>query len=244
MIQRESLVFSSLSRLIIGFLLISIVSASYILKLDILLLILIVFLVTYDFYQSKIVSLYFLLLFLFVTIFIFNFFNYSQLKHLYAFEIILIIFSIPNSKYKKYFFVISLYIFCLILFYISNYERYLLYIIILASFLNDTIAFIIGKNIGGPLIIPSISPKKTWSGTLVSFFLTTVFLLFLDFNILLASISSLFLFLGDIFFSHIKRYLNLKDFSLLLKDHGGILDRLDSMFFVAIIFQVFIVFFK
>ena len=39
----------------------------------------------------------------------------------------------------------------------------------------------------------------------------------------------------------ITRCLYIKDFSLLLGDHGGILDRLDSMFFVAIIFQIYLI---
>tara|TARA_A100001015_G_C14458970_1_gene507164 strand:+ start:371 stop:547 length:177 start_codon:yes stop_codon:yes gene_type:complete len=54
---------------------------------------------------------------------------------------------------------------------------------------------------------------------------------------------AIFLFIGDVFFSFIKRYLNIKDFSILLGSHGGILDRLDSMFFAAIIFQIYLVYF-
>ena len=48
------------------------------------------------------------------------------------------------------------------------------------------------------------------------------------------------LFIGDIFFSYIKRLIMLKDFSSILGSHGGILDRLDSMFFVTIIFQIYL----
>ena len=136
----------------------------------------------------------------------------------------------------------SVYIFFIILFYIYNFERNLFYVIFLISFFNDTIAYVIGKTIGGPLIIPNISPKKTWSGTIISFFLSTIFLIYLNFNVFFAVVVCPFLFLGDIFFSYIKRHLGIKDFSLILKDHGGILDRLDSMFFVVLIFQIFIVF--
>ena len=49
---------------------------------------------------------------------------------------------------------------------------------------------------------------------------------------------SILLFVGDIFFSYIKRSLNIKDFSPLLGSHGGVLDRLDSIFLVSIIFQI------
>ena len=137
---------------------------------------------------------------------------------------------------------LSVYIFCIILFNIALIDRYIFYIIILISFFNDTTAYIFGKTIGGPLIIPKISPKKTWSGTFISFVLSTLLLYFLNFNILFSALISIFLFLGDIFFSYIKRILNLDDFSLILKSHGGILDRLDSMFFVTIIFQIYLIF--
>ena len=46
------------------------------------------------------------------------------------------------------------------------------------------------------------------------------------------------LFYGDIYFSYIKRKLDIKDFSNLLASHGGILDRLDSISFLIIIFGI------
>ena len=41
----------------------------------------------------------------------------------------------------------------------------------------------------------------------------------------------------------VKRRIEIKDFSKFLGSHGGILDRLDSMFFAAIIFQIYLVYF-
>tara|TARA_Y100000816_G_C26034468_1_gene541657 strand:+ start:101 stop:571 length:471 start_codon:yes stop_codon:yes gene_type:complete len=148
-----------------------------------------------------------------------------------------------NYKYKIEFFVISLFIFFLILFYIGSFDRDIFYTIIFISFFNDTLAYYFGKNIGGPTIVPKISPNKTWSGTLISFLITFLLLTYLKHNIILALLISLFLFLGDVFFSYIKRYLNTKDFSSLFGKHGGLLDRLDSMFFVAIIYQINLVIF-
>ena len=146
------------------------------------------------------------------------------------------------KKFKKELFICSLYTFCLILFYIVKLDRNLFYLIFFISFFNDTIAYISGRFVGGPRILPKISPNKTWSGTSVSFLLSTLLLILMNFNIFLSMVLSISIFCGDIFFSYIKRFLNLKDFSPLLGSHGGILDRLDSMFFLAIIFQIYLVY--
>ena len=45
--------------------------------------------------------------------------------------------------------------------------------------------------------------------------------------------------LGDLFFSQIKRNHNIKDFSNIMPGHGGILDRLDSIFLVMLAFVYF-----
>ena len=128
------------------------------------------------------------------------------------------------------------------MFFIIKFDRNLFYLLFLISFFNDTFAYIFGRLFGGPRILPKISPNKTWSGTSVSFFCTTLLLYLMNFNILISIIFSISLFFGDIFFSHIKRYLNVKDFSNILGSHGGILDRIDSIFFVAILFQINLVY--
>ena len=127
--------------------------------------------------------------------------------------------------------------FILNFFTILLFDREYLYFLIFVAFFNDTVAYISGKTLKGPLIIPSISPKKTWSGTLISFLLSFILMAQYGLSIIISILLSLSLFLGDIFFSYIKRICKLKDFSSLLKGHGGILDRLDSMFFFIIIFN-------
>ena len=114
----------------------------------------------------------------------------------------------------------------------------LFYLIIILSFINDTSAYIFGRFIKGPLILKNISPKKTWSGTSISFFISTSLLLYLNFNFLFSIFVSTLFFFGDIYFSYIKRSINIKDFSNLLGGHGGLLDRLDSIFFVILIFLI------
>jgi len=122
--------------------------------------------------------------------------------------------------------------------FLSSIDRNIIYMIILISFINDTVAFVIGSYVKGPLISPKISPKKTWSGTSVSFLTTTILLIFLDFNLLISSIMAVSLFYGDIYFSYMKRKIGLKDFSNLLSSHGGFLDRFDSISFLIIIFGI------
>jgi phosphatidate cytidylyltransferase len=117
----------------------------------------------------------------------------------------------------------------------------LFYKLLIIAFINDSFAYIVGSNIRGPLIAPKISPNKTWSGTLSSFILTIILLLLININIYFSLILSMSLFFGDLFFSFIKRKLYIKDFSNLLKSHGGILDRFDSFFLFITIYNLIFV---
>ena len=97
----------------------------------------------------------------------------------------------------------------------------------------------VGKIFKGPKLI-SISPNKTFSGSLGSFILSIItintliyyYLEIINIKIfLLAILTSLGCQLGDLFFSLLKRKANLKDTGNLLPGHGGVLDRLDGIFF-------------
>ena len=232
-----------ISRLFIGLLLISTVLLSFYYNLDYILLSILVTLISYDLYKTKILSIY--ILFILLLIFcLCLFIPIVILSHAYILIIFFTILIIFNHKFKTEFFSISIFIFCIILFYFIEVNRNTLYLLILLSFFNDTVAYIAGRSIGGPLIIPKISPKKTWSGSLISFFMTSIFLYHLNFNIFILIIISSLFFFGDIFFSYIKRQMRVKDFSNVLGGHGGVLDRLDSMFFVAIVLQIYLVFIK
>ena len=229
---------SFFNRLIIGLVLVTTILISYFSYLDHYLMSIIILFVTFDLYNIKVFKKYFIYLFLLSLFLIYIFLPFNFLKFTYVLEILIILSIIISNKFKKILFLL----FCLILIYLISADRNIFYTLILISFLNDTMAYIFGKTLRGPLILPSISPKKTWSGTISSFLITTIVLYLLKFNIYFSAIISISLFFGDILLSHIKRYLMLKDFSSLLGSHGGILDRLDSMFLVAILFQIYLLF--
>ena len=112
----------------------------------------------------------------------------------------------------------------------------------------DIGAYFAGKNIGGPKMSPKISPNKTWSG-LIGGTITAMVMGFLyayfvkDYNIqlfesatILLILSGLFAILsqiGDLAESALKRKFGVKDSGALIPGHGGIMDRVDGVLFVA-----------
>jgi phosphatidate cytidylyltransferase len=236
---KENLVYN-FNRLFVGTSILLVLFITYFFNLDILLYFSIIFFIFYEFYKSILKSKY-LTLFLFV-LFIFEFLSFHYLINNLIFLIIIaicfLILSIYSNKHFNIFFVLFVINILIIIPNISLIDRNLIYLIIIISFINDTIAYIVGSYVKGPLISPKISPKKTWSGTSFSFFITTILLIYLDFNLFIASFMAISLFYGDIYFSYIKRKLSIKDFSRLLSTHGGILDRFDSITFMIIIFAI------
>lgn len=113
-------------------------------------------------------------------------------------------------------------------------------LVLLTTFAADTGAFYAGSILGGPKIWPSVSPKKTWAGSLggmassvaVS---TAVGLAFgtadwTNFALLGAALN-VAAQTGDFFESALKRRRGIKDSGRILPGHGGILDRIDSLLF-------------
>ena len=128
-----------------------------------------------------------------------------------------------------------------------NYDlSYILYLLLITT-LTDTFALFTGMFIGKHKLCPKISPKKTVEGLVggvvmaVMFYVTVInnykSLVYL---ILITAFLSLIGQLGDLVFSSIKRYYGKKDFSDLIPGHGGILDRFDSLIFVALAFILFL----
>lgn len=151
-----------------------------------------------------------------------------------------ILINLILKKYIKEIFLFNFLLFFYFIILIIQNSTINIFHIIFIAFFNDTIAFIFGKMIKGPIIIPSVSPNKTWSGTLISFFVSSILIIFFfDLYFIKAALISISLFFGDLYFSYIKRSINIKDFSNILKGHGGILDRIDSLFICISLFYFF-----
>ena len=119
--------------------------------------------------------------------------------------------------------------------------------LVLITTMTDTFAYFTGRLIGKHKMCPSVSPNKTWEGfvgglvfgTIISVvfyvcafdFTGSVFLLVLV-SMLLSVVGQL----GDLVFSSIKRHYKIKDYGNIMPGHGGVLDRLDSLLFVILVF--------
>ena len=126
--------------------------------------------------------------------------------------------------------------------------KYLIYLLMITIF-SDTFALITGSLVGRHKLCPNISPKKTIEGliggvtmgTFVSaaFYHTVInpelsLWILVGLTVVLCLVGQL----GDLVFSSIKRYYDVKDFSNFIPGHGGILDRFDSIIFVVFAFII------
>ncbi len=101
---------------------------------------------------------------------------------------------------------------------------------------TDVFGYFAGRAFGGPKFWPSVSPKKTWSGTaagwvgaalvgLVFSINTGVGLQLIGISVAISMASQM----GDIAESGMKRKMGVKDSSTLIPGHGGLMDRFDGM---------------
>lgn len=127
---------------------------------------------------------------------------------------------------------------------------YNIFMLFFTAWIFDSASYFVGKAIGGPKLLPGISPQKTWAGFLggvffvaLSPFILTAFApqmpVYLDHtsHTLLISLIAIILGLigqiGDFLESYFKRQFGVKDSGSVLPGHGGILDRMDSLFLTA-----------
>ena len=121
-------------------------------------------------------------------------------------------------------------------------DKTLLLLLVLQTIIVDVTAYFAGRAIGGPKLVPSISPGKTVSGFVCSMLCSVILgtLLYKAFagysfyySIRFAFIISILAVLGDLSESAFKRSCNIKDSGKIIPGHGGVLDRLDSFTFIA-----------
>lgn len=127
-----------------------------------------------------------------------------------------------------------------------------LYVTFLSQF-NDVAQYFWGKLFGKHKVVPTVSPNKTYQG-LIGGIITTVILAYflgpyltpLDhfYSAIAGFIISLFGFIGDVTISALKRDVGIKDSGQLLPGHGGILDRIDSLYFTVPLFFHYIYYLK
>jgi phosphatidate cytidylyltransferase len=113
--------------------------------------------------------------------------------------------------------------------------------VLLVIWSADTGALAAGRVFGGPKLIPSLSPSKTWSGLIGGLVIPAVlaasYVAVFGGSLLRGFFMGLLLAAaghsGDLFESWIKRRVGRKDSGESIPGHGGVLDRLDSTLFVA-----------
>lgn len=118
--------------------------------------------------------------------------------------------------------------------------------LLLVVIASDVMGYFAGRSFGGPKFWPSISPKKTWSGTVAGWFGAALvgagFVIWNDSPMILILVSVLTAFagqMGDIAESALKRRTGVKDSSNLIPGHGGVLDRFDAVS-GAVLFLLFV----
>ncbi len=125
---------------------------------------------------------------------------------------------------------------------------YWLILALLGTWICDSGAYFGGRAMGKTKFFPKISPKKTWEGAIAGFVFGTVavvllghFMLGLEigWGLVLGLLLVLGATFGDLAESVIKRQTGVKDSGNLIPGHGGMLDRIDSLLFVAPIVYYF-----
>lgn len=162
--------------------------------------------------------------------------------------------NIPLFQSKRFiittFYLASAFIFLvLIADYYVDYNPNVLLGCFILIWVNDSFAYLVGKNFGKQKLFPSVSPKKTVEGFLGGLFFACVASYFiskythtLSFTnwLILAIIISVFGTIGDLIESKFKRQAGVKDSGVIMPGHGGLLDRLDSIIFAAPFIYLFL----
>jgi len=127
---------------------------------------------------------------------------------------------------------------------LPNHGAALIVDVLVGTFAADTGAYATGRMFGSHKIAPTLSPNKTLEGLLGGFLIGTMAFWFaglyqdwlsgVDALIMGAAVAAVAP-VGDLFESMLKRDLAVKDTGTLFGPHGGILDRLDAVFFTVVV---------
>lgn len=159
--------------------------------------------------------------------------------------------------------IIELFGICYIVFFISFLPllygmpngKITIWYVLLAAWGTDVFAYVIGCKIGKHKFT-KISPNKSIEGCIAGVIGAILFMIIYTFIInttmngtipywyatILGAILSFFAQCGDLAASSVKRYANIKDFGNLIPGHGGVLDRIDSIIFMAPIAYILLFF--
>ena len=132
------------------------------------------------------------------------------------------------------------------LIYMSEHGKLLIWYLAISAWGTDTFAYLVGIKFGKHKLTP-LSPKKSIEGSIGgivgSTLIAIIYTYFIN-KICNAGISylaitgigvalSVLAQIGDLAASSIKRYVDIKDFGKIIPGHGGMLDRIDSILFIA-----------
>lgn len=140
----------------------------------------------------------------------------------------------------------------------SGIHRAYLLLPFILSFACDTFAYFTGLTLGKHKLAPKVSPKKTIEGSIggilgnVACGLLFAFVMDHWFGgsigygpmVILAVLCGVVAQVGDLSFSLIKREFGVKDYGHLFLEHGGVLDRFDSVLFVTPVIEIILSFVK
>jgi phosphatidate cytidylyltransferase len=124
---------------------------------------------------------------------------------------------------------------------LRHHDRAIFLWLLLLVWATDVMAYAVGRMLGGPKLLPAVSPKKTWSGLaggmLGAGAVGALAALHegqpVGLLALLSATLAVWAQAGDLAESWVKRYFGVKDSSQIIPGHGGILDRVDGLLAAA-----------
>ncbi len=133
---------------------------------------------------------------------------------------------------------------------INRWGGYTVIAVFASIWMCDTAAYFGGSMFGRHRLFESVSPKKTWEGTVSGFIFSVLTMIlakilvlgYLAFQhaVVIGALIGIFGQLGDLIESRFKRDAGVKDSSKLIPGHGGVYDRFDSLVYISPIVYLYI----